>query len=175
MTIDPLNMITVESDSGNAWTMMFSELWLHSWLQHKLRLSFLSATLPPQGSLMLGPLKTDSFAVQSKRARVISKSLKLTYSRLDSLWLVLLTVHTPPFKVISCPDPPHTCKKEGLVFWATFLVKWGGVALQCESSNQIAECVIICDDVAIKHKIKLYEPRTNFTSSLFVVFSAVAR
>ena len=46
MTIDTLNMIRVEYDSGNAWTMMFSELWLHSWLQHKLRFSFSSATPP---------------------------------------------------------------------------------------------------------------------------------
>ena len=49
--------------------------------------------------------------------------------------------------LVSCPDPPCTCKKEGLVFWATFPVKWGRVAPQAESSNQIAECVIICDDV----------------------------
>ena len=49
--------------------------------------------------------------------------------------------------LVSCPDPPRTCEKEGLEFWASFLVKWGGVAPQSESSNQIAERVIICNDV----------------------------
>ena len=33
------------------------------------------------------------------------------------------------------------------------LVKWGGVAPRSESSNQIAERVIIGDDVAIEHEI----------------------
>ena len=46
--------------------------------------------------------------------------------------------------VVSCPAPPHTWEKEGLVFWATFLVTWGGVAPWSERSNQIAECIIIC-------------------------------
>ena len=55
--------------------------------------------------------------------------------------------------LVSCPDPPRTCEKEGLVFWATFLVKWGGVAPRSESSNQTAERVIIGDDVAIEHEI----------------------
>ena len=40
------------------------------------------------------------------------------------------------------PRPSYTCEKEGLVFWPTFLV----TAAQSESSNQIAECVIICKD-----------------------------
>ena len=34
-----------------------------------------------------------------------------------------------------------------------FLVTWGGVAPRYESSNQIAERVFICDDVAIEHEI----------------------
>ena len=67
-----------------------------------------------------------------------------------------LRVVTPPFKwssihvatllrmhLVSCPAPPCTCEKEGLVFWATFLV----TAPQSESSNQIAERIIICNDV----------------------------
>ena len=37
--------------------------------------------------------------------------------------------------------------------YPTFLVKWGGVAPRSESSNQIAERVIIGDDVAIEHEI----------------------
>ena len=48
----------------------------------------------------------------------------------------------------------------------------GGVAPRAESSNQIAERVIICDDVAIEHENK---PKTNFSRSSFVMFSAVAR
>ena len=49
--------------------------------------------------------------------------------------------------LVSCPDPPRMCEKEGLVFWASFLVKQGGVAPRSESSNQIAERVIKCNDV----------------------------
>ena len=45
--------------------------------------------------------------------------------------------------LVLCPDPPCTCEKEGLVFWAIFLVKWGGVAPRSERSNQIAERIII--------------------------------
>ena len=40
------------------------------------------------------------------------------------------------------PRPSYTCKKKVLVFWPTFLV----TAPRSESSNQIAECVIICKD-----------------------------
>ena len=31
-----------------------------------------------------------------------------------------------PMVVVSCPDPPPKKQKEGLVFWAIFLVTWGG-------------------------------------------------
>ena len=54
----------------------------------------------------------------------------------------------PTSVLVSCPASPRMCEKEGLVFWTTFLV----TAPQSESSNQIAEHVIICDDV-IKHEI----------------------
>ena len=43
--------------------------------------------------------------------------------------------------IVSCPAPPRTCEKEGLVFRMTFL---GGVAPQSESLNQILERIIIC-------------------------------
>ena len=46
--------------------------------------------------------------------------------------------------LVSCPPSSHTCEKEGLVFWATFLVTWGRVAPRSESLNQIAEHMIIC-------------------------------
>ena len=49
--------------------------------------------------------------------------------------------------LVLCADPPRTCEREGGVFSATFLVTWGGVAPCSESSNQIAEHVIICDDI----------------------------
>ena len=62
--------------------------------------------------------------------------MKLKYS--PAMW------HIGP---VLCPDPPRMCEKEGLVFWVTFLVKWDGVGPWAESSNQIAEHVIICDDV----------------------------
>jgi len=41
---------------------------------------------------------------------------------------------------------PHM-RERGSGVLSKFLVKWGGVAPQAESSNQIAEHVIICDDV----------------------------
>ena len=47
--------------------------------------------------------------------------------------------------IVSCLDHPRTCKREGLVFWATFLV----TAPRSESSNQIVEHVILCDDVHV--------------------------
>ena len=49
--------------------------------------------------------------------------------------------------LVSSPDPPRMCEKEGLAFWTTFLVKWGWVAPRAESSNQIAECIIRYIDV----------------------------
>ena len=48
--------------------------------------------------------------------------------------------------LVLCADPPRTCEREGGVFSATFLVTWGGVAPCSESSNQIAEHIIICED-----------------------------
>ena len=48
------------------------------------------------------------------------------------------------YNLISCPAPPRTCEKEGLVFWTTFLVTWGGVAPRSEGLNQILERIIIC-------------------------------
>ena len=51
----------------------------------------------------------------------------------------LLSSHPPSL----VPRPSHMCDKEGLVFWSTFLV----TAPRSESSNQIAECVIICDNI----------------------------
>ena len=44
--------------------------------------------------------------------------------------------------IINVPRPSRTCE-EGLVFWATFLVTWGGADLEFEITNQIAEALII--------------------------------
>jgi len=48
--------------------------------------------------------------------------------------------------LVLCPDPllprpSHTCE-EGLVFWATYLVTWGGANLGFEITNQNAEDLI---------------------------------
>ena len=42
------------------------------------------------------------------------------------------------------PRLSYIDKKEGLVFWAIFLVTWGRDALQLVSLNQIAEYEIVC-------------------------------
>ena len=48
------------------------------------------------------------------------------------------------FVIVSCPEPPRTCKK---VFWALSCQMGRGSSPRSESSNQIAERLIICDDV----------------------------
>ena len=73
-------------------------------------------------------------------------------------------------KLVSCPDPSRTCEKEGLVFWATFLVKWGGVAPRGESSNQIAERVIICDDIGNRARDLALQTEGKLLSQLIYVF-----
>ena len=43
--------------------------------------------------------------------------------------------------IVSGPDPPRTCEKEGLVFWTTFLVTWGGVKWGKECNYCIPPCI----------------------------------
>ena len=51
------------------------------------------------------------------------------------------------------PRPSPHVRERGSGVLSDFLVNWGEVAPRSESSNQIAECVIIGDDVAIEHEI----------------------
>ena len=77
-------------------------------------------------------------------------------------WGTCHQCHTTQF--ILYPHPHCTCK-EDLVFWATFLVTWGRVAPRSESSNQIAECIII--DAWCK---RLYfEPNKNLSCAQLIL------
>ena len=73
--------------------------------------------------------------------------------------------------LVSYPAPPHTCEKEGLVFWTTFLVTWGGVAPLSESLNQILERIIIC----AWHKWSYFEPNRRWNKTNLTVCSELSQ
>ena len=72
---------------------------------------------------------------------------------LESANLYQLSVKSTP-RISLMPRPSRTCEKEGLVFWATFLITWCRVAPQSEGSNQILERIIVC----AWRKRSYYEP-----------------
>ena len=64
-----------------------------------------------------------------------------TWSQSANLYQVSVK-STPRISLV--PQPFHMYEKEDVLFSAIFIVTWGGLAPQSESSNQILECIIIC-------------------------------
>ena len=54
-------------------------------------------------------------------------------------WLLGLAVKVPWLGLVSCPGSPCTGEKEGLVFWTTFLVTLGGIAIYV---HDVSKCIL---------------------------------
>ena len=90
----------------------------------------------------------DVLCLREKTAKRETRIVSTLWFIQKTVWKVSTSnnylVKLVSFSLVSRPS--CACEKEGLVFWVTFLV----TAPRSENSNQIAERIIICNDVGTR-------------------------